>query len=250
MRPMNRVMKQLTFAARGGGISGNSGNQFRNNGGGKRMTPVSWLGLGTTLLVGIAVVDYYMKEKERKQKAIIASQTKSIGTPALGGPWTLVNQYGKPVTDASIIYGERSKDNQEQWKLTKNSFGLLYFGFTHCPDICPTELHKMGDIIKQLDSKPGLEGVVNPIFITVDPQRDGIAQISYYIKDFHPRMVGLTGTPDQIAVACKAYRVYHNVADLNKNDEDDYLVDHSIVMYLVGPDGKFCEFSFLLDLSM
>ena len=80
------------------------------------------------------------------------------------------------------------------------------------------------------------------MFISVDPHRDGVAQVAHYIKDFHPRTVGLTGTPEQVSVACRAFRVYHSIADRDLENEDDYLVDHSIVMYLIGPDGKFLDF--------
>lgn len=69
-----------------------------------------------------------------------------------------------------------------------------------------------------------------------------MAQVAHYVKDFHPRMLGLTGTPEQVAAACRAFRVYHSVADQDEEDEDDYLVDHSIVMYLIGPDGVFLDF--------
>lgn len=155
--------------------------------------------------------------------------TKQIGTPALGGPWTLVDQNGRPFTDAML-----TEDGQ--------THALLYFGFTYCPDICPAELIKMKKIIDKLDSMKDVGPVVRPVFISVDPKRDGVAQVRHYVKDFHPRTLGLTGTPEQVATACKAFRVYHSVADLNEENEDDYLVDHSIVMYLVGPDGKFLDF--------
>jgi protein SCO1/2 len=166
--------------------------------------------------------------KDQAKARAMQRHTKEVGKPMLGGPWTLVDQDGRPRTDASFING--------------STFGLLYFGFTHCPDICPSELVKLSQAVAALDATPGYEGRVLPVFITVDPRRDGVAQVKHYVQDFHPRMVGLTGTPAQVAEACKAYRVYHSVNDASKQADDDYLVDHSIVMYLVQPDGSFIDF--------
>lgn len=176
---------------------------------------------------GGGVVYYFVSAKEEKKARAVAANTKAIGKPQLGGQWTLVNHLGEAVTDASL-----TKDG--------HTHALLYFGFTYCPDICPAELIKMKRIVDLLDARIGPK--VLPVFITCDPKRDGVRQVAHYIKDFHPRMVGLTGTPGQISKACRAFRVYHSIADQDDEDEDDYLVDHSIVMYLVGSDGMFLDF--------
>jgi len=190
--------------------------------------PISWTSLLLAGLTGTGVVYYFLTEKEKKQRDAIARNTKSIGKPKLGGQWTLVDHTGRAVTDATLR--------------EKGEFALLYFGFTYCPDICPAELIKMKNIVEKLDALDDVGPVVLPVFISVDPKRDGVAQIAHYIKDFHPRMVGLTGTPEQVSKACRAFRVYHSIADQDAEDEDDYLVDHSIVMYLIGPDGVFLDF--------
>jgi len=111
---------------------------------------------------------------------------------------------------------------------------LVYFGFTYCPDVCPTELQTMSSALDRLG--PQARQVV-PIFITVDPERDTPAALAEYVKLFDERMVGLTGSKEQIAAAAKAYRVYY--ARAKANGTTDYLMDHSSFIYLIGPDGGF-----------
>ncbi|CAE7534626.1 Sco1, partial [Symbiodinium microadriaticum] len=152
------------------------------------------------------------------------TNVRSVGKPALGGPFVLYDQDGKGVTDASF----------------KNQFTLLYFGFTHCPDICPSELVKVGKVIKELEMKKTLP--LKPVYISVDPARDTISQLKHYSQDFHPSFSFLTGTRDQIERATRAYRVYFSKVDQNDDVDEDYLVDHSIVLYLLDPDGEFVEF--------
>jgi len=135
----------------------------------------------------------------------------------LGGPFRLVDQDGKAVTDASYA----------------GKFMLIYFGFTFCPDVCPTELQAMATAVDDLGS-PG--EMVQPILISVDPERDKPAQLKDYVAAFHPRLVGLTGSGEEIAAAAKAYRVYYakGPADADGN----YVMDHTSFVYLMGPDGK------------
>ncbi len=191
--------------------------------------PIKWWTLFLSLTAFGGIVWIYSYQKQSRIQEAVKKNSRVMGKPLLGGPWSLVDHTGRPVTDATLTEGG-------------HTHALLYFGFTFCPDICPAELIKMKKVIERLDEMPDIGAKVLPVFITVDPKRDGVAQVAHYIKDFHPRMLGLTGTPGQIRDACLAYRVYHNVADLNAKDEDDYLVDHSIVMYLIGPDGLFLDF--------
>ena len=194
--------------------------------------PVSWPALAVALTTGGAGLAFYLNQKEAK-KAAATQQVRSFGKPALGGPWSLVDQDGVPTTDADL----------------HGSFVLLYFGFTHCPDICPAELVKMGAIVDAVDAAGKEEGEdagrkkIVPAMISIDPNRDTCAQMKHYLRDFHPRFVGLTGTPAQVKVATKAFRVFFRDTepDRDPNDED-YLVDHSIVIYLLGPDGSFLAF--------
>jgi len=192
---------------------------------GDRKGPVSWGTLAATAAVGGVAALAYQYAWQRKEAGDASVQkVESFGTPKLGGPFSLVDQDGKPVTDADF----------------RGEYMLVYFGFTYCPDICPSELVKMDRIVSTVDKSVG--PVVRPIFISVDPRRDSVSQLKYYARDFHPRMACLTGTPGQVAQAAKAYRVYFNNADQDDEEDMDYLVDHSIVIYLMDKEGKFLDF--------
>jgi protein SCO1/2 len=136
---------------------------------------------------------------------------------ALGGPFTLLDQTGRTVTEGDFAGRPM----------------LLYFGFTYCPDVCPTEL---GTIAAAIDAMGPLGDRVTPVFVTIDPERDTPAAMADYVARFHPRMVGLTGSAEQIAQAARAYRVYY--AKVRPRDSTDYLMDHSSFIYFVGPDGR------------
>jgi len=150
-----------------------------------------------------------------------SSSGTQTGTALIGGPFSLTDQTGRPVTDADY----------------RGRYLLIYFGFTFCPDVCPTELHVMATALDQL----GPQGDrVQPMFITVDPERDTPSQLAGYVSQFHPRMVGLTGTPEQMATAARAYRVYYSKVP-NKENDGYYTMDHSSFVYLMSPDGRFLE---------
>ncbi len=134
----------------------------------------------------------------------------------IGGPFELVDGKGARRTEADF----------------KGQYLLIYFGYTFCPDICPITLQTMSKAIERLGEK---EKLVTPIFITVDPERDTVEQIGLYVSSFHPRFVGLTGTPEQIAAAAKAYRVYY----AKSGEDEHYLVDHTSILFFMGPDGRF-----------
>jgi protein SCO1/2 len=136
---------------------------------------------------------------------------------ALGGPFSLVDQTGKPVTESDFA----------------GRFLLVYFGFTYCPDVCPTEL---GTIAAAVDALEEQGAQVTPMLITIDPERDTPEALADYVSRFHPRMVGLTGTPEQVAAAARAYRVFY--AKAQRPEMSSYLMDHSSFIYLVGPDGR------------
>jgi protein SCO1/2 len=141
------------------------------------------------------------------------------GRPSIGGPFTLVDQNGRTVTDATL----------------KGKPTLIYFGFTYRPDVCPTSLLLMETALEKLG--PGAADKVNLVFITVDPERDTPALLEGYVTNFGPTFVGLTGTPAQVAAAARAYRVYYQ--KVPGKDGGPYLMDHSSIVYLLDRNGRF-----------
>ena len=158
---------------------------------------------------------YFTYEKERMARKRIADQTKGIGKPKVGGPFALVDHNGKVFTNEDMA----------------GKYALVYFGFTHCPDICPDELDKMALMYDKVTEKAG--PVLLPLMITCDPARDSPAVLKEYLKEFHPDIIGLTGSHEGIKDVCKAYRVYFSTPKDVKQGQD-YLVDHSIYFYLMG----------------
>jgi protein SCO1/2 len=144
---------------------------------------------------------------------------QSSGTALIGGPFSLVGADGKPVTDRDF----------------RGRYMLIFFGFTHCPDICPAELQVIAQALDQLGDKA--KNVV-PVFITLDPERDTPEAMANYVKSFGPNFVGLTGSPGAIAAAAKAYRVSYSKVE-NKDSAGDYSVDHSALVYLMDPEGRY-----------
>jgi protein SCO1 len=144
---------------------------------------------------------------------------QTSGKALIGGPFTLVGRDGKPVTDQAF----------------RGKYMLVFFGFTHCPDICPAELQVMAAALDGLGPKAN---DIIPIFITLDPERDTPMVVSDYVANFSPRFVGLTGTPEQIAAAAKAYRVAYSKFQEDKASSD-YSIDHSALVYLMGKDGEY-----------
>jgi protein SCO1 len=144
---------------------------------------------------------------------------QSSGAALIGGPFSLVGADGKPVTDRDF----------------RGRYMLIFFGFTHCPDICPAELQVVAQALEQLGDKAKK---VVPIFITLDPERDTPEAMANYVKSFGPNFVGLTGSPEAIAAAAKAYRVAYSKVE-NKESAGDYSVDHSALVYLMDPEGRY-----------
>lgn len=147
-------------------------------------------------------------------------RSSAVGGGDIGGPFTLVDENGATVTDKDV--------------LTKPS--LVYFGYTFCPDICPLDAQRNAEAVDLLESR-GLD--VTPIFISVDPERDTPEVVRDFTENLHPKMIGLTGSLDQVKAASQAYKTYFRKQD---GDPEFYLVDHSTFTYLVLPGHGFVEF--------
>ena len=141
------------------------------------------------------------------------------GTAAIGGPFTLVTTSGEDVSDQTY----------------RGKWLLIFFGYTFCPDACPTALNNISVALEKL----GLDAAkLQPLFVTVDPHRDTRGHMRDYLESFDSRIIGLTGTQDQIDRVLKEYRVYV-VQERSEADDNDYLVSHSAYIYLMNPNGKF-----------
>lgn len=144
------------------------------------------------------------------------------GKPLIGGPFSLIDHTGKAVTDKDF----------------RGRYMLVFFGYTFCPDVCPSGLTVISSALDLLgrDAEP-----VTPVFITIDPARDTPEKMAAYVTSFHPRLIGLTGPATDVSAAIKAYRVYAKKVPGDRNP-DDYTMDHSSVGYLMGRDGKLVTF--------
>jgi protein SCO1 len=140
-----------------------------------------------------------------------------VRTAAIGGPFRLLDQDGKAVTDQDM----------------KGKPFLVFFGFTHCPDVCPTTLFDVSEVLRSLGPDADRAGA---LFITVDPERDNATSLKDYLASFDPHLRGLTGEPDALAAVAKEYRVYYKKVPL---DGGDYTMDHTAIVYLMDKDGRF-----------
>uniref|UniRef100_A0A0N5CFU2 Thioredoxin domain-containing protein n=1 Tax=Strongyloides papillosus TaxID=174720 RepID=A0A0N5CFU2_STREA len=180
-------------------------------------TSLATLGVGSILVAILLYMRQQRLNEEEKRRKIMAGKAR------IGGEWELVNTDGKL---------EGSKDLLGKWV-------LIYFGFTHCPDICPDEIEKMISVVDQL-SKTNPEIPIVPVFISIDPTRDTKERVKAYCQEFSPKLRGYTGTVEQVKKVAKTFRVYHSQGP--KTAEDDYIVDHTVIMYLIDPNGEFYDY--------
>ena len=163
-----------------------------------------------------ALVAIWLYALEHQQpKTQIEGSAKAL----IGGPFNLVDHKGVAKTDKDF----------------KGKYMLIYFGYSFCPDICPTDLQKMANAIDM--AKPKSEKV-QPIFITIDPERDTVEQMKSYVSNFHEQLVGLTGTEQEVKDTAKAYKIFYNkVSDDPSSTE--YVMEHSSIVYLMSPKGEY-----------
>jgi protein SCO1/2 len=148
-------------------------------------------------------------------------QQQGSGVALVGGPFSLIDQDGRRVTEKDFL----------------GKYILVFFGYTYCPDICPTELQVISAALDQMGPEAGR---IQPIFVSIDPARDTPEVLKAYVANFGPRLIGLTGSPEEVAAIAKAYRAYYAKAG-NGSTATDYLMDHSSIIYLMGPDGRFVK---------
>jgi cytochrome oxidase Cu insertion factor (SCO1/SenC/PrrC family) len=141
----------------------------------------------------------------------------------VGGPFELTDHTGKPRTNSDF----------------RGKLMLVYFGFTYCPDVCPTDLQAIGLALDKLGTAADS---VQPLFITVDPERDTPQHLAEYVPMFHPRLIGLTGSAEAIRKAADAYKVYYAKVDPPKGDGGYYTVDHTAFIYLMDREGNYLGF--------
>ena len=147
--------------------------------------------------------------------------TPPLAGARIGGAFSLIDQDGRPTTDRSFA----------------GRYRIMYFGYTFCPDVCPTDVQVIGAAVKQVEARNQALGArIIPVFVTVDPARDTPAVLKQFVAAFHPRMVGLTGSTDAIAMAATSYAVFFGKGE--STPDGGYLVDHSRQAYLMDPAGK------------
>lgn len=174
---------------------------------------ISAVGLLVGMAAALALFPGAMQQLLPQQK------TWSVGKAAIGGSFALVDHNGKAVTEKSY----------------SGDLLLVFFGFTYCPDICPAALQTVTAALDKLGDKANK---VRPLFISVDPGRDTPEQLKLYMSNFHKRIVGLTGTQEQIAAVGKAYRIFFRKVEDSSNS-DGYTMDHSAFIYLMAPNGDY-----------
>lgn len=174
-------------------------------------------------LFGTVLLGYnYRQHLFPARRATSEESVVSTGRVKIGGPFSLMGMDGKPITE----------------KILDGKFTLVYFGFTNCPVICPAELDKITEVYQLLDTVKGLPEL-HTLFISCDPDRDSPQVIKKFLSVWDPRIYGATGPMDEIRRLAKSYRVYFSKGPADKNN--DYNVDHTIIVYLMGPDGGFLK---------
>jgi protein SCO1/2 len=177
------------------------------------MTQPRWPIIAGLIVLGLAIIIAALTAYR------LTGDRSLTAAASIGGPFSLVDGTNKRVTDRSF---------HGKWE-------VIYFGYTYCPDACPTTLDTIAETLQRLGP---LADEVQPLFITIDPKRDTPDAIAAYVKNFDPRIVGLTGSPEEIGAVAREFRIYFAVHKTG-DGPDDYLMDHSSVIIVMDPDGRF-----------
>ena len=184
-----------------------------------KLRTVRYILWSVVLLAGFGFAGYELWH--RTGPAPVTAE-KEIGRASISSDFSLVDHTGKAVTD---------EDFRGKWL-------LVFFGYTYCPDVCPTTLNEIAEVMERLGDKAAK---VQPLFITIDPERDKADRMAEYVAAFDSRIVGLTGKPEQIKAAAESFRVYYEKST-GAETSDGYLMDHSTALYFMNPDGEFEAF--------
>ncbi|WP_299562925.1 SCO family protein [uncultured Sulfitobacter sp.] len=176
--------------------------------------------IAAVVIAGSGLIAMTLLTRDTGEDQFAECRASQVGGADLGGPFELVNGQGETVTSAALI--------------TEPT--LIYFGYTMCPDVCPLDVDRNAAAVEILEERGQ---IVTPVFISIDPERDTPEVVGDFADVMHPRMIGLTGTPEQVQVASKAYRTYYKA---HPEVDGEYLVDHSTFSYLVLPDVGFVDF--------
>ncbi|MCW9045212.1 MAG: SCO family protein [Alphaproteobacteria bacterium] len=183
----------------------------------------------TLLVVSFLILTYVTLDRYISDEGpmVISQTSQTSGNNSknvkIGGPFTLVDHTGKKVTEVNYT----------------GAYKLIFFGYTFCPDVCPTAMQTVSDVLETMGSKGEK---LQPLFISIDPDRDTPEILASFLENFHPKIIGLTGSQEQIRNVSKSYRAYFaKVQEQNEESDDTYLMDHSSSIYLMGPDGEFIK---------
>ncbi|KAJ9457487.1 Protein SCO1 [Diplonema papillatum] len=195
-----------------------------------------WLAAAYSVTLGLvlyakAAVERSAEDLQRQQQQQQAAGNDRASKLSLGGHFKLTDQHGLPFDTASLA----------------GRWWVVYFGFASCPTVCPAELRKITDTVAALETDFG-PGCVTPVFVSLDPARDTPAALREFLAPFHPSFIGLTGTEAEVKDVASKFRVYYSVIDTDDQNlkpgesPEDYQIDHSCIIYLMNPSGKFCDF--------
>lgn len=179
------------------------------------MIKKSLLAAGLISAMGLAI---WASIRNEDQRLVTLKEQVGTGQAAIGGDFTLVDQFGKTRTNHDF----------------PGKYLMIYFGYSYCPDICPMGLQAMTAALEQIGP---LANRIQPLFITVDPKRDTVKNLKVYMENFDPRFLGLTGSQAQVDTAVSAYKVY--ASPHQAEDSTDYVVDHSSIVYIMDPKGVY-----------